>query len=164
MPHRRVLPNSRNNLFSVGARYGTEQRIETVNETILPTIDIEEPLEGHPGRSILAKFKYTRGYQPAHSFEIKWFRTQEDAEADTHRLTNPQIIPITQIIPHRPFTGGGDAKALAHTIFEGEVKFFLPTFFVYNPLYGVIYIYNDEAFGKSVINTAIRTGDNWRRA
>ena len=101
---------------AVDARGTIALTMPTVDDVFNPfipaTIDIDEPIVIRTGETKQVLYTYLAGDPPAYAFLVEWFRSEADAEANRHQLT--QEIPIATLEPGIPVDAPGLQNGRMH--------------------------------------------------
>ena len=129
----RLLAMSRNHFASARAIIQTVLLPES--GLIEARIDIQEPLYLTPGEVKDVPFSYRAGIPHSTHFQLKWFITQEDADALENELTEG-TLPTYTIMPGTPLPDTGEmlfgtvrieAPNVMEALFYGALCIYQPT-------------------------------------
>ena len=112
-------------------------------DAVQASIDIQEPLQLHPGESKTVRFSYRTGSPRSIAFSLSWHATEEDAELLTNFLQDT-LLPSVTINPPYP-------RADTGAIQQGEVRLVAPTEMPYELLYGAMVIVQPGQPGTIVV-------------
>lgn len=96
-------------------------------------IDIEEPILVFKGEKKEVGFTYFAGDPFGDRFWLEWYLSEADAWAGENILT--EHLPRHRLTPARPFPSEADEADLL-----GRAEFYVPPDWIYDELYGKIFI------------------------
>ncbi|MDE0087481.1 MAG: hypothetical protein OXU23_17295 [Candidatus Poribacteria bacterium] len=133
----RTLAHSRNMLSSTEVGYTRKTVTEQIDVTVAPRIDIDEPIVLVRDVKTFVNFRYFTGNLAAHRpFGMEFYRTEADAEQGIDRLLTH--LPSYKLYPNAPLP-------FPNENFEGRAKFYVPSNWPYETVWGKIIIENDNA-------------------